>query len=102
MTLTPFRLILGLNAIVVFGGLILAYGGGAVSTGDGKVTTLLMPFAVSLIDLALGVACLVLMLVQRLAGKNASTADQYMQAFMISFGLVLVFAVPACMYGIAR
>jgi len=100
MNMTPFRAILGLNAIVVFGGLLLAYGSGAVHTGDGKVNTLLMPFVVSLFDLVLGIACLVMMLVLRLAGQDASTADKYMQAFMASFGLVLIFAVPACMYGI--
>ena len=103
MNLTPFRAILGLNAIVVLGGLFIAYGSGAMHETNGKVVTLLMPFAVSLIDFALGILCLVLMLVLRLGGgrEAAAAADTYMQAFMASFGLVLVIAVPACFAGMA-
>lgn len=101
MTLTPFRVILGLNAIIVFGGLIYAYGSGAMHNTSGKIDTLLMPFAVSLIDFVLGLACVVLMLVLRLAGnpEASATADKYMQAFMAAFGLVLIIAVPACFAG---
>ncbi len=101
MTLTPFRVILGLNAVVVLGGLVIAYGSGAMHNGNGKVITLLMPFIISLIDLALGLACVVLMLALRLVNREASAvADKYMQAFMASFGLVLIIAVPACFAGI--
>jgi len=101
MNATPFRVILGLNAIVVLGGLVIAYGSGAMHDSNGKATTLLMPFAVSLIDLVFGIACLVLMLILRLVSREASTAaDKYMQAFMASFGLVLIIAVPACFAGL--
>lgn len=91
MNLTPFRVILGVNAIVVLGSLVV--------TGN-KAITLLMPFVVSLLDLVLGIACLVLMLVLRLVNREASAAaGTYMQAFMASFGLVLIIAVPACFVG---
>jgi hypothetical protein len=100
MTLTPFRVILGLNLIVVVAGLVIAYGGGAMHDNGGKIVTLLMPFAVSLIDLVLGIACLVLMPILRLVSREASAgAKTYMQAFMASFGLVLIIAVPACFAG---
>ena len=102
MNLTPFRIILGINAVIVFGGLVAAYGTGAAHSANGKATTLLMPFGVSLIDLVFGIACLVLMLVLRLVSREASAAaDKYMQAFMAAFGLVLIVAVPACFYGIS-
>ena len=101
MNLTPFRVILGLNALIVFGGLIIAYGGGAMHNDNGKINTLLMPFAIALLNLMLGIICVVLMLILRLVNREASaTADKYMQAFMASFGLVLIIAVPACFAGI--
>ena len=94
---TPFRIILLINAVIVFGGLFLSYGSGAVHSESDKVYTLLMPFVVSLIDLMLGLVCVVLMLVLRAVDRKASAvADTYMQAFMSAFGLVLIVAVPAC------
>ncbi len=102
MNMTPFRAILALNAVVVFGGLLIGYAATAAGNSGDKTFVLLMPFGVSLVDFLLGIACLVLMLIFRLAGKDASTVDKLMQGFMASFGLVLIFAVPACMYGISR
>ncbi len=97
---TPFRIIMGVNALVVLGGLIIAYGSGATHDDGGKITTLLMPFAVSLIDLVFGVACALLMLVLSLFNRDASAAlKTYMEAFLAAFGLVLIFAVPACFAG---
>ena len=94
---TPFRVILFLNALIVFGGLFFSYGSGAMHNDSGRINTDLMPFVVALADLLLGLACVVLMLVLRFVNREASAvAGKYMQAFMAAFGLVLIIAVPAC------
>jgi len=101
MNLTPLRVILGINAVVVLGGLVVAYT--PRHDANSAIGGMILPFTVSLIDLVIGLVFLVTMMGMRLTDpEGAAMADKCMQAFMISFAMVLIFAVPACFFGMTR
>jgi hypothetical protein len=99
--MTSFISVFGLNLVVLVMLYAEAYGPGGNSADKG--IALFAPFLISAINLCLGLLCLVLMLLFRRTNPTASaTADKFMQAFIIAFGAILVFAVPACFYGLSR
>ena len=93
--MTPLRVVLGLNVLVVLASYAAAYTFNY--GGDAQFIAVLAPFTIATVDLCLGVLCLILMGILNVTGhKAAMLTDKYMQAFMISFGVVFAFAVPAC------
>lgn len=98
----PLVIVLGLNALFLAALYAEAYGPGA--DGSEKGAVLFAPFVVSAVNLCLGLVCVVIMLVLKGLGRTAAAAvaDKFMQAFVIAFGVVLAFAVPACFIGISH
>lgn len=93
--MTPLRIVLGLNGLALLAGYATAYTFNY--GGEALLAAIVAPFVISGINLCLGFATLILMGILKTARRDtATTADKYMQAFMISFGVVFAFAVPAC------
>lgn len=97
----PFIAVFGINLIILVMLYAEAYGPHGNSTEKG--VALFAPFVLSAINLCLGLLCIVVMLIlKRTNASAAATADKCMQAFIIAFGAILSFAVPACVYGISH
>lgn len=97
----PLAIILGLNALILVGLYAEAYAPGSNSSDKGVI--LFAPFALSAINLCLGLLSVVVMFVLKRVDKTAAAvADKSMQAFMIAFGLVFAFGVPACFLGLSH
>lgn len=99
--MTPLRLIGIVNGFI----LLVVYAFAYVPGGDGtsKIVALLAPFVLAVIDLCLGLLCVVLMLALKRSDPTGSAlADQCMQAFMIAFAVTFAFGIPACFYGLSH
>ncbi|MDV6330501.1 hypothetical protein [Asticcacaulis sp. 201] len=97
MKMTPLKAIVIVNAVIL--GLILIVDCIPNKDGSAKVAALTWPFGLSLIDLGLGLICIIAMGVTKDPEKRAA-ADSTMQGFMISFAMMLLLAVPACFWAI--
>ena len=99
--MTPLRLIAGINVFI----LLLVY---AVASLPGidqtpKIVALFAPFILSMLDLVLGILCIIRMNgLRRTDPPAAVLADKAMQAFMISCAATFTFGIPACLFGLSH
>jgi len=97
----PLIAVLGLNGFILAMMYFEAYGPGGNSAARG--VTVFAPFVQAVVNLCLGLLCVVAMLVLRRIDKAAAAiAEKFMQAFVIAFGVIFAFGIPACFYTLSH
>ncbi|MGZ3304889.1 MAG: hypothetical protein ACXU8U_03425 [Asticcacaulis sp.] len=95
---TVLNVIIGVNIALL--ALIFILDGFHGFQGSAHGNAVLSAFALSFLNLCLGLICVVALLILNFVNKGwRDVADKLMQAFMIAFGLTLLIAVPACFAG---
>jgi len=99
MTVTTARIIAGFNLLVLAAGYAVGFSAGA--SDPRRSVALIVPLVLIAGNMLLGLACLLAMGFFHIIEdrEKARAADRLMQAFMISFGLVLSISIPACTIG---